>query len=93
MYIDKFLFSPFRIEDNVVYICNGEYIVKHNKIFKNEQEITSEKFYNEFILYGKDRWFTKDFISAFKNIKSSIPNGIAEFAVYCDFKLTYLKLK
>ena len=90
MYIDKFHFSPFKIEDNILDIYNGEYIIKNNKIFKQNEEISSEKFYNEFVKLGSGKWFTDDFIFAFQDKKATIPDAIFEFAIYCDFKLSFL---
>jgi hypothetical protein len=93
VYIDKFHFSPFEINDNVVSICNGEWIVKKEKIFKGDKEISPDIFYDEFIEYGKGRCFTKDFIQAYEDKKAAIPGSIAEFALYCEFKFISLGLK
>jgi hypothetical protein len=93
MYIDKFHFSPFKIEDNVLSIYNGEYIIKSNKIYKDEKEISNETFYNEFVKISEGKWFANDFILAFQDKKDAIPDALFEFAVYCDFNLSFLSQK
>ena len=89
MYIDKFHFSPFKIDNNSVSICNDEWIIRDGKIFGKNKQISAEEFYDAFIKYGENRWFTEDFMRAYKNRKAGIPSSIAYFAIYCDFKCTF----
>jgi hypothetical protein len=90
MYIDKFHFSPFRIDDNILSVWNGKIIIKEGKIFMDEKEINPEEFYDDFVRYGQGRWFTADFIEAYANNKKAIPLSLDAFAVYCDFKFSFL---
>lgn len=92
MYIDKFHFSPFKINKNVVSVWHGagSFTVKDGKIFQGKKEVTPEEFYDLFVSIAKDTWFVKDFIRFFDKKKKAIPNFIGPFAVYCDCKFTFL---
>lgn len=90
MYIDNFHFSPFEIKDNVMSIYNSEFIIKNEKIFHREKQISNEEFYDLFVSQAKDTWFVEDFIKSFKDRKAAIPDSISYFAVYCDYKFTFL---
>lgn len=93
IYIKDYHFSPFEIKDNIVYIYNREFEIRDKKIYQKGKEVTEEVFYDKFIELGKDRWFTKDFIQSFENKQSAIPSSIKEFVIYCDYKVSFMKIK
>jgi len=90
MYIDKFYFSPFEINQNVLSIWLGKFVIKNGKIFSGQKELSAEKFYDLFVSQAKDTWFVKDFIRFFENRKSAIPDAMSSFAIYCDCKFTFI---
>ena len=86
MYIDEFYFSPFKIADNVVTVWSGTVTIKHGIIYLRHDEISCDAFYDMFAERSRDTWFVKDFIDAFDTRRGALPDGIAEFAIYCQFK-------
>jgi hypothetical protein len=90
MYIDDFRFSPFKIEKNIIFVWNGEFVIKDNHIYHNNNVISSEEFYYKFLSTAEGTWFVKDFVRFFEDKKSAIPHSLAYFAVYCDCKFTFL---
>lgn len=86
MYIDDFYFSPFEIKDNVLTIWLGEYKIENGKIFNKGGEVSPEEFYLQFTQKAEGTWFSKDFVKAFENKKSALPDSMVEFAVYCQTK-------
>ena len=86
----NFHFSPFLMEDGFLNIYNGEYIIRDGRIFKSDNEMSPEMFYDEFVEISKDKWFVKDFKEAFSDTKRAIPHSLLDFAIYCSFKFTFL---
>lgn len=90
MYLDGFHFSPFKIDKNIISIWNDLVIIKNEKIYCQNKIISPEEFYDLFLEKSKYAWFVNDFIKFFECRKKAIPGSVAEFAVYCQSKFTFL---
>lgn len=90
MYIDKFHFSPFKIDNNILTLWAGEVTIDGETITHEGVEITPEEFYDLFLEYARNTWFLADFIRAFEARKKAIPSSLKSFAIYCDVKVSLL---